>query len=129
MEPDVASNATPPPATSPACPVCHQPVLPQYYFCPNCGANLHPKPLATDIATQIGMYAFSIILPMIAFLVISKWQGLKYLRSSDPKAKQIGIIACVLIVLSTAVTVYYVVVWTQQTIQSSVDSINAAMSI
>ncbi len=111
------------------CPVCHQPVMPEYYFCPNCGANLRPRPLPTDIASQIGLYAFSIILPMIVFIGISKWQGTKYFRSTDPKEHQIGLIAWILLAVSTIVIIYLMYVWTQSLIQSSISSINADMSL
>lgn len=111
-----------------ACPVCHQPVLPSYYFCPNCGANLHPKPLSTSISTQLGIYAFSIILPMICFVAVTKWPGMKYYRSEDPKVKQIGAIAWILLVLSTLVTLYYAYYAVEQTIQDAQAQINQDMS-
>ena len=78
--------------------------------------------------TQAWIYAFSIVLPMLCFLFVSHWPGLKYLRSKDPLAKKIGIIASVILALSTIVTVWYAVVLTQEAIQSSVNSINADMS-
>ncbi len=108
----------------PACPSCHQPVLPTYYFCPNCGANLRPAPLKTDTISQIELYLFSIVLPMIAFLAVGKWQGLKYLKSKDPKEKQIGMIAWALMIISTIIVIWYTVVWTQNYIQETVNSIN-----
>ena len=107
------------------CPVCHQPVLSQYYFCPNCGAKVKEAPLSTTIKTQAWVYALSIILPMICFIFVTRWPGVKYLKSNNPKAKQIGIIAWVLIVLSTIFVIWFVYTWTQKTIQSSIDSINA----
>lgn len=110
------------------CPICHQPVLPEYYFCPNCGAKLNVPPLSTSAGAQAWLYAFSIILPMICYLAVSKWQGYKYYKSPDPKTKQIGTIACLLLALSTVFTIWYAIVWTQQEIQSSVNSINADMS-
>jgi len=112
----------------PACPVCHQPVLPQYYFCPNCGAKLHEAPLSTSVSAQIGLYAFSIILPMIGFLMITRWNGLKYYKSDDPKAKQMGIISFLLLICSTVFLIWYAIVATQHYIQSTVDSINTDFS-
>jgi hypothetical protein len=106
------------------CASCHQPVLPQYYFCPNCGAKINEAPLGTDILTQIGIYAFSIILPMICFIFVTKWQGVKYFKSEDPKAHRIGQVAWALLIISTIVTIWLVYVWTEQMIQSSVNSIN-----
>jgi small-conductance mechanosensitive channel len=109
------------------CPYCHQPVLPAYYFCPNCGTKLSAAPLSTSIATQTWIYAFSVILPMMLFIFVTKWPGLKYYRSRDPKARMIGLNAFMLIILSTIVTVWMGYVWTQDAIQSSINSINADM--
>jgi predicted RNA-binding Zn-ribbon protein involved in translation (DUF1610 family) len=114
-------------STEPAlsvCSVCHQPILLNYYFCPNCGAKIKETPLSTSVSTQAWIYLFSIILPMIAFIFVGKWQGIKYFKSNDPKAKQIGQIAWILIVLSTILTIWLAYVWTQKAIQSSINSIN-----
>ncbi len=106
------------------CSYCHQPLLPQYYFCPNCGNKINSAPLSTTPLSQVGIYAFSIILPMILFIFITRWPGLKYMKSSDPKTKLIGQIAMALLIISTIVTIWLGVVLTQQMIQSSIDSIN-----
>ena len=106
------------------CSVCHQPILPSYYFCPNCGTKVNEAPLSTSIVTQASIYAFSIVLPMILFIFITKWPGIKYYKSNDPKIHRIGQIASALLILSTIVTVWIVYVWTQNMIQSSVNSIN-----
>jgi hypothetical protein len=82
-------------------------------------------PLKTDTLTEVGIYAFSIILPMICFLFITRWQGIKYFKSSDPKAKQIGQVAWTLLILSTIVTIWLVVIWTQSYINSTVAGINS----
>jgi hypothetical protein len=105
------------------CPQCHFPVKPEYYYCPNCGKSLRVAPLSTSLGTQLWIYAFSLILPVICYLAISYWPGVKYIRSEDPDAKQIGIIAWVLLILSTIVTFYYGIIWIQQTVQSSVNSV------
>lgn len=110
------------------CPVCHQPTLSQYYFCPNCGVKLNSTPLSTTIPTQIWIYVFSIILPMLCFIFAKKWPGIKYYKSKDPKAKKIGQIAWILIVLSTIVTIWFAFIFTQKIIKSSVDNINSDLS-
>jgi hypothetical protein len=79
------------------CSFCHQPILPQYYFCPNCGAKINSAPLSTTVGTQAWIYAFSIILPMILFIFVTRWPGVKYFKSSDRKAKLIGQIAWALL--------------------------------
>ncbi|MFZ1019794.1 MAG: zinc ribbon domain-containing protein [Minisyncoccia bacterium] len=106
------------------CPTCHQSVLSQYYFCPNCGAKIHEAPLSTTAGTQVWIYAFSVILPMICFIFVTRWPGVKYYKSEDLKAKRIGQIAWALLILSTIITIVLVYVWTQKMIQSSIDSIN-----
>ena len=116
------------PAPFEVCSTCHQPILPQYYFCPNCGTKLNLAPLATDIAAQVKLYAFSIILPAICFLFVTRWQGMKYVRSQDPKARQMGQIAWVLIILSTIFLIWLAVVWTQNEIQSQINAINTDFS-
>ena len=106
------------------CKICHQPILPQYYFCPNCGAKINEAPLSVTLGMQAWIYAFSIVLPMILFIFITKWPGVKYYKSPDPKAKLIGQIAWALLILSTILTIWFAYVWTEQTIQSTVNSIN-----
>ncbi len=120
---------SPLPNQSGVCPVCHQSVLPQFYFCPNCGNKLHAPPLSTSSTTQAWIYALSIVLPLICFLAISKWPGITYLRSQDEKARRVGIVACTLIVLSTVATIWYAYIWTEEIVQSQVAQINADMSI
>ena len=110
------------------CSVCHQPVLKEYYFCPNCGNKLHIPPLSISDWTQIGIYAFSIILPSICFILVTKWPGIKYIKSHDSKSKKIGIIALILLIVSTVVTYWLAVTWTIKTIQSAVDTTNITLS-
>ena len=107
------------------CLVCHQSLLPQYYYCPNCGTKVNSAPLSTTPLTQTWIYALSIVLPMILFIFVTKWPGIKYFKSSDPKAKRIGEIAWTLIILSTIITIWLGYVWTEQMIQSQISSINA----
>ena len=110
------------------CPICHQPILSTYYYCPNCGYKLSTPPLSTTVMAQLGLYAFSIILPFIAYIMVTRWQGIKYFKSTDPKTKQIGAVACSLLFLSTILGIYLTYVWTEEAIQSSVNSINADFS-
>ena len=129
MDPNASDQNVPPDVSAAPhiCPYCHQPVLLQYYFCPNCGTKLSSAPLSTTPLAQAGIYAFSIILPMICFLAVTKWPGPKYYRSGDPKAKLIGAIAWVLLILSTAVTFWFAYTWAQDTLQSLGSSLNSAI--
>lgn len=124
----VTPSPIPGPAPSPApaaaaqaavCPTCHLPVLPTWYFCPNCGTKLGEKPLSTSVLTQAGIYLFSIFLPVIAFLGIKFWPGMKYLRSSDWTRKQIGIVAIGLMILSTIVIIWWSIVWFEGFMQAA----------
>jgi hypothetical protein len=113
------------------CSQCHQVILPTYYFCPNCGKKLNEAPLSTSLSSQILLYAFSVVLPSICYLAIGYWRGIKYLESADPKAKQIGIIALALLLVSSAITFWIGIVWIQNMLQSamtSVGSINGYMN-
>jgi hypothetical protein len=110
------------------CPYCHQPVLATYYFCPNCGTKLAVAPLSTTPLSQAWIYFFSAILPMMGFIFITRWPGIKYYRSADQKTKAIGTAAFVVLIVSTLITIWLVYVWTEAAIQSSVNSINADFS-
>ena len=91
----------PPPAREAICPMCHQPVLPAYYFCPNCGKKLEDAPLSTSIWAQIWLYTYSLILmPITCYLIYTRWQGVKYFKSKDPKAHRMGLIAITLLIIS-----------------------------
>ena len=110
------------------CSLCHQPILPQYYFCPNCGNKINATPLATTVRTQVKIYLFSLILPLICFIFITRWPGVKYFKSADPKAKRIGEIAWVILILSSIIVIWLGIVWTQEFIQSSVNSMNVDLN-
>ena len=110
------------------CTVCHQPIRPEYYFCPNCGNKLHVAPLSTSVWTQLGVYAFSAILPSICFIMVTKWPGVRYFKSTDKKTKTIGTIAIAILVISTIVTYWLAYTWTKEAIQSAFDSATADMS-
>lgn len=100
------------------CPMCHQAVLPEFYFCPNCGKNLREKPLSTSLSSQISIYLLSIVTPPLCFLTIGYWHGMKYLKSKDPKAKEIGIISIVLMTLSTIGAIWLMYFFTVQITQT-----------
>ena len=82
----------PVPATQPTpqilCPFCSTPLDATAFFCSVCGKNVREKPLSTGIGVQIGLYAVSILLPPLFI----GWT-IKYLKSKDPMAKQIGMIS------------------------------------
>lgn len=112
------------PGTGMICPQCHFPAKPEYYYCPNCGKALREAPLSTSAGTQLLIYAWSIILPSIAFISVSRWPGMKYFKSGDPKAQQIGLVAIILLALSTIVTYWLAIVWLQSYVKQSVNDVN-----
>lgn len=107
------------------CPRCHFPTKPEYYFCPNCGAKLTEPPLGAGLVDQLLLYAFSIVLPWIAYLAITKWQGIKYLRAPDQRMRQIGLIALVLLVVSSIIAFWLTYTWIQSYVQSSLNDVNS----
>ena len=108
------------------CSECHQQVLPEYYFCPNCGKNLREKPLPTSFGAQLWLYIFSlVIMPITYCLAWRYWKGWKYFKSPDPKAKRIGLVAIVLLAISIIFLVwstYAGIVWLQQYEQNQTNS-------
>ena len=127
MEPNLNEQPTPANSFSGFCSICHQPILRAYYFCPNCGARVDGRevPLDTTITAQVKIYLLSIIQPMFLFLFYTRWHGIKYFKSSDPKAHQIGQIAWAIMIISIIVTAYFSYlsyVWMTQTLQSSISN-------
>jgi hypothetical protein len=106
------------------CPTCHQAILLEYYFCPNCGTKLRMPPLSASFTTQTKLYMHSIILPLLCFITISKWRAFDYLKSNEKGMRQIGMTACLLLLLSTVAFGWYATVLTRSIVQSQVDSLN-----
>jgi hypothetical protein len=79
----------------PICPICHNPLQPTWYFCPNCGKNLKEKPFSISILKQIFIYSVSFFLTPLGLT----W-GIKYVRSPDPKVRTVGIISIFFTVIS-----------------------------
>ena len=114
-----------PPLVAPAmiCPQCHQPVQPTYYYCPNCGKKLSEPGLSTALGARLWLYVFSVILPFIGWLAITKWQGITYARSEDPKAQQIGWIAIALLALCSIFVIWQATVWIDGFVQAQTSTV------
>ena len=82
------------------CKSCGVQVLDTYHFCPNCGKKVN-EVISVSTAAQLGIYAISLILPPLGL-----WPAFKYLKSGNDKAKMIGIVAIVLTVISTVITLW-----------------------
>jgi hypothetical protein len=154
-EPVIIPQPPQPPAQA-ICPMCHEPISPDYYiwqrnhkgesaslwlsepnaknienvfyFCPNCGTKLAGgKPLSTSFLTQLWIYLFSIILPAMAFLGIKYWPGVQYLRSPDWEKKQIGIVAIILMAASTIALAWWGIVWFEGFVSASTGGLMGGM--
>lgn len=88
----------------PTCPKCHTAVRATDYFCFNCGANLHPKPLPTNLTTELMYYAGSILLPPLGF-----WWGVKYIQQPGAASKRIAILCMVLTTVSLIISSVWLV--------------------
>jgi hypothetical protein len=107
----------------PVCPQCHLPVRPEYYFCPNCGQKLSVPPLSTSVGAQILLYLFSAVLPWIAYLAITKWEGIKYMRSPNPQARTIGWIALAILIVSSIIAFWLTISWIDQSVNSAMTDV------
>lgn len=76
------------------CPVCHQTVKQENYFCGNCGANLRPKPPSTSIGKLTMLFLGSVFLPPLGII----W-GLRYLKHKDSASKTVGTSLIVLTII------------------------------
>lgn len=66
-------------------------------------------------------------MPLIGFLAIKYWPGIKYARSDDPKTREIGFIAIALMAISTIIIVWLTVAGINQALQSAQNSLNSAV--
>jgi len=90
------------------CPHCKASVDSQVFFCPNCGKKINEPPVKLTVAKQVGVYLVSILLPPLGL-----WPGFRYFKNKDPHVQLVGIIAIILTVMSTAVTIWYSIVLVQ----------------
>jgi len=79
------------------------------------------------VLTQVWIYAFSLILPAIAFLAIKYWPGMAYLKSPDWGRKQIGIVAIILMAASTIVLTWWGIIWFEGYVQSATGGVMGGM--
>jgi len=90
---------------SKVCSVCHQAVLEEHYFCPNCGNSLKEKEVSVSGIAQVGLYALAIFLPPLGL-----WPGIKYMMKKGGQAKRVGLVTVVLTLLSSALTIWSIFV-------------------
>lgn len=83
------------------CPNCKAQIKDTDYFCPNCGKKIKDAPIVMTTGKKISIYLLSVLLPPLGL-----WPGVRYIRQKDQKVKTVGIIAIVLTILSTVVTIW-----------------------
>jgi uncharacterized membrane protein YqaE (UPF0057 family) len=81
------------------CKFCGQAVFTNYYFCPYCGKKIIEPPITA--LKEISVYLLSVFLPPLGL-----WPGIKYLSQKNEKAKRVGLIAIILTIISTIVTIW-----------------------
>ena len=81
------------------CRFCNSPVSANFFFCPTCGKKINEPPIT--VAKQIGIYAISILLPPLGL-----WPGIKYVLQKDEKTKLVGIVAIILTIISSVITIW-----------------------
>jgi hypothetical protein len=91
------------------CSSCHFLCKSDWYFCPNCGKPLKDKPLSTGIAKQLVIYSVSFFLTPFGL----GW-AIQYMKSSNPKARIIGIVALFLTFASIGL-----MIWTAKSFMDS----------
>ena len=81
------------------CKFCGQAIFTNYYFCPYCGKKIIEPPITA--LKEISVYLLSVFLPPLGL-----WPGIKYLSQKNEKAKRVGLIAIILTIISTIVTIW-----------------------
>lgn len=94
------------------CPKCQTIAIPGSRFCANCGTPLNVGAFTISIGKQIWIYFVSIFLPPLGLV----WT-FKYLRLKDSQPRKIALIAAVLTIVSTVITL-----WATWGVMSSVQS-------
>ncbi len=97
------------------CPFCNASIDAAAFFCPNCGKKIREKPVSIALGPQLGVYALSLLLPPLNL----PWT-IRYLKSSDPKAKIVGWVSLALMIISVVFAIWLSIGLTKS-IQSQVE--------
>lgn len=65
---------------------------------------------------------------MIGFIFITRWHGMRYIRSGDPKKKMVGTIALTLMIITTVALIWYTVIVTNRAINAATNDLNELMN-
>src|SRR5260370_41914957 len=84
------------------CPYCGTLVDQTYAFCPHCGKSLESL-REIGLSKQIYIYLISLFLPPSGVVY-----AMRYLKSENPQVKRVGLIACILTVISLLMSVWFI---------------------
>ena len=82
------------------CKECGHEISDEALACPNCGKPQRDKVPSVSLSRQITVYSVSLFLPPFGF-----WYAWKYLKQSDYTSKIIGLMATILTIISTIITI------------------------
>ena len=102
MEPNTVQAPPQPLQPDLTCESCHVVSPATFFFCPNCGHNLRPKPLSTTILKQTGLYLLAFLLPPLGL-----WPGIRYLKGKTDAEKIVGAVLVILTVVSIILTLWF----------------------
>jgi uncharacterized OB-fold protein len=104
-----------PPNSPPVCRKCGNQVKPTDNYCSNCG--LQVRDVSVGVGKQIYIYAVSILLPPLGLI----WT-FKYFRSPLKRQRIVALVALILTIVGTVVTLWLFVDFLQ-TLQTQLNSI------
>lgn len=84
------------------CRSCKNDVDKLWFYCPTCGKKLREKPPGTSFWSVLGLFLLSTLLPPFNLGL-----SIKYIRSSDPRAKTYGWISLALMVAAVGLAVWW----------------------
>lgn len=106
------------------CPFCQFPVIPAFYFCPNCGKKLKEPPFSMSAVKIIGLLAMSLLLPPLGL-----WPGIKLLFKNDRKGQLVGLTAIFITALATIITTWLTINFVNSQLNSAQTQFNPYQSL
>jgi len=87
------------------CPFCNNKIDPKVFYCPICGKKVREKPVSTGFWPVVLLFALCLFLPPLNIGLT-----IRYMKSGDPKAKKIGTISLVVMIvvlIAAGISTYY----------------------
>lgn len=82
------------------CPFCGNKIDAKAFYCPVCGKKVREKPVSTNFWPVFLLFALTVLLPPLNIGLT-----IKYMKSSDPKAKRIGLISLVTMIVVLVIAI------------------------